>query len=180
MKTLIASLCVASLLAAGSTNASTTSKCGVERWSVKTLTDSAARQINWKPKLATITDLAVLPPSNQLSRSQAEKQTYRVKGTIVGAKIEADRDIHAILVDGPYTMIIEFPDVSCTHGAQHRYAMQVARQHLERFGTFSSSFFKTLNIPVTITGVLFLDRDHGQRGIAPNGAELHPVTGFKS
>jgi hypothetical protein len=28
---------------------------------------------------------------------------------------------------------------------------------------------------VTVTGVGFFDRIHGQTGVAPNGIELHPV-----
>jgi hypothetical protein len=30
------------------------------------------------------------------------------------------------------------------------------------------------------TGVGFFDKKHGQRGIAPNGVELHPVLSFRS
>jgi hypothetical protein len=30
-------------------------------------------------------------------------------------------------------------------------------------------------VPVTVTGVGFFDRIHGQTGVAPNGIELHPV-----
>jgi hypothetical protein len=32
--------------------------------------------------------------------------------------------------------------------------------------------------PVTLFGVGFFDVIHGQRGVAPNGIELHPVLGI--
>jgi hypothetical protein len=32
-----------------------------------------------------------------------------------------------------------------------------------------------VKVPVTITGVAFFDKLHGQTGVAPNGIELHPV-----
>lgn len=28
---------------------------------------------------------------------------------------------------------------------------------------------------VTVTGVLLFDKLHGQRGVAPNGVEMHPL-----
>jgi hypothetical protein len=31
---------------------------------------------------------------------------------------------------------------------------------------------------VSITGVAFFDKFHGQKGVAPNGIELHPVLGI--
>ncbi|EWM11974.1 hypothetical protein [Kutzneria sp. 744] len=40
---------------------------------------------------------------------------------------------------------------------------------------YTTSSFKTANVPVTITGVGFFDFLHGQTGVAPNGIELHSV-----
>jgi hypothetical protein len=44
-----------------------------------------------------------------------------------------------------------------------------------------TSGFKYLQrpIPVTVTGPLFMDKIHGQEGVAPNGAEIHPVLRLK-
>jgi len=35
--------------------------------------------------------------------------------------------------------------------------------------------FKSTSIPIRISGLGFFDDVHGQRGVAPNGVELHPV-----
>src|SRR5581483_4092400 len=35
--------------------------------------------------------------------------------------------------------------------------------------------FQQANVTVTVTGVVFFDFIHGQRGVAANGVELHPV-----
>lgn len=40
--------------------------------------------------------------------------------------------------------------------------------------------FGLLTGTATITGVAFFDVIHGQRGVAPNGIELHPVLSFKA
>jgi len=44
----------------------------------------------------------------------------------------------------------------------------------------TSSFrqFQAL-IPVTVVGPLFLDKIHGQEGVARSGAEIHPVLRVK-
>jgi hypothetical protein len=38
--------------------------------------------------------------------------------------------------------------------------------------------FKRAHATVKIVGVGFFDKIHGQRGVAPNGIELHPVLGI--
>jgi len=44
-----------------------------------------------------------------------------------------------------------------------------------------TSSFRVLQepVPVTVVGPLFLDKVHGQEGVAPNGAEIHPVLRVK-
>jgi hypothetical protein len=38
--------------------------------------------------------------------------------------------------------------------------------------------FQDVAVPVTVTGLGFFDFAHGQRGVAPNAIELHPVIGI--
>jgi hypothetical protein len=45
-------------------------------------------------------------------------------------------------------------------------------------GQPSATRFTQLSRMATITGVAFFDSVHGQRGVAPNGIELHPVLSF--
>ena len=43
-------------------------------------------------------------------------------------------------------------------------------------GRFTAcSRYRTTNVPVTLSGIGFFDKAHGQRGMAPNAIELHPV-----
>lgn len=59
--------------------------------------------------------------------------------------------------------------------------MQSARRHFESAcGVPSRSQFKRLRGNATITGVGFFDELHHQRGVAPNGTELHPLLSFVS
>jgi hypothetical protein len=165
-------------------------RCGKERWSVKTLSDSRAKLVDFDPKDTTVNQLGS-KPSPGIGRSDprikgVETTTYRVEAQLIEAKREEDRDIHLVIAspDNPRaTMIVEFPDVRCqgTKQSKKRNAIHRARAAFEgACGTPSSSSFRKLNGTATITGVGFFDVKHGQRGIAPNGIELHPVLRYRS
>jgi hypothetical protein len=155
--------------------------CGQERWAVKTLTDSAASQVNLTPQTATVADLIALPaPWEPTDRVAQEFNTYQLTGTITFAKLEADSDVHMVLQDANgHTMIIE---ATCPDCAQHSVVSdQIAtvRHAVEgQFPNLASGVPENVSVDVTVSGVAFFDRLHGQDGVAPNGIELHPVLSF--
>lgn len=164
--------------------------CGAERWGVKTLSDPArfAVKLN-KARSSTVTNLTRIQPLTQLETRRAEeKQVYRIRvlfdslpGKKLGFKLESnDSDIHLAVRDAKgTTMIAEFPDPGCTAGARYRPAMKRARAALiAACGQPPKSRFRELHGSATITGVLFFDFFHHQRGVSLNVAELHPVLGF--
>jgi hypothetical protein len=122
-----------------------------------------------------------LPPR----RLPQEFQRYVVSARLVAFKFEADGDVHLEVADPGTggTMIVELPNGGCTQGApataRHRIA-DAKRALLAACGTPSNSRFSPLRGTATIAGVLFFDFKHGQRGVAPNAVELHPVTSFAS
>ncbi len=78
-------------------------------------------------------------------------------------------------------MIGELPAFGCTRGASalNRKRMERARAaFLKACGDPGSDSFTTYRsqTTATITGVGFFDFNHGQRGVARNAIELHPVT----
>jgi len=159
----------------------TPAQCGVERWDVKTMTDSAAEQVNLTPAFATVEQLTALPVPEEFSgnaeRLPPEFQTYTVRATLVEFKEEADDDIHLVIAGtSGESMIAEIPDPACAQGS--RVEAQIARgraMFVDRFGQPSRSSWIEVNAPITVTGVLFFDVHHGQTGVAPNAVELHPV-----
>jgi hypothetical protein len=165
-------------------SASAFAQCGQERWPVKTLQDPDAKLVHFKPVDSTIHSLrepkqpANLRTIDPKIRLDAEKQVYTVKALLIGFKKEGDSDYHLVLadpVDRKKTMIAEIPAPTC---ANKKYAAQfvAAAKFIESLG-HATPKFKTLEkpVPVTVTGVFFFDFIHGQTGVAPNGAELHPV-----
>ena len=161
--------------------------CGVERWGVKTLTDPLARKINFTPKKTTIRGLRHrLVPAAMGGAARLpglESRTFRVRAALVEVKLEADSDIHLVIADPQnrqLTMIVEFPNASCTRGASRlaRAKMRRARSLLVGACGAPTSSFVRLSGKATISGVGFYDERHGQTGVAPNGIELHPAVGL--
>ncbi|HSO98319.1 MAG TPA: RyR domain-containing protein [Solirubrobacteraceae bacterium] len=155
--------------------------CGHERWDVKTLTDPDAGTVILAPLTATIEELISLPaPIQPTSRIAQEFNTYQVTGTITMAKQEADSDIHMVITDAAgHTMIIEATCPDCAPHSIVRDQIATVRAVVEQqFPTAAAGQRQDASVEVTVTGVAFFDRLHGQEGVAPNGIELHPVLSF--
>jgi hypothetical protein len=160
-----------------------TPTCGVEAWAVKTLSDSAAHEVDLRPRLTTVETLAALrAPGNIGTRMPgAEMRTWRIRVRLLWQKLEGDSDVHLVLADPKTgrTMIAELPSPVCV-GAAAGVAAQMAsaRSALARACGQPTTAFTRLSGTATIDGVAFFDFAHGQRGAARNEVELHPVLKF--
>jgi hypothetical protein len=165
--------------------------CGVERWSVKTLADSAASQISFTAKPTTIAALTAIPSTGEGARTAPTETTdWQLTGVhVIAFKQEADSDIHLELSDGQgHTMIAEMPLQSCVtpssnpEVAAEQQQIGVARAAFEKAlqtaGVQVTGSYQSIDMIASLQGVGFFDFLHGQRGVAPNGIELHPVTAF--
>lgn len=160
------------------------SACGVERWSVKTVTDGAL--INLTPERTSIAKLDALPVPAGLGqnapRLAAEHQVYQLTGTrLVSVKREADEDYHLILRSpAGQTLIAEIPAPGCAQGSSVLAQLAKVRAYFDAtFGPASNSF-RSINRSILITGIGFFDLPHGQTGVAPNSVELHPVISIRT
>lgn len=154
---------------------------GVERWTIKVLTDAQAAAVNYTPVVTTIADLIAIPtpdpPNPNASRiAGIEYQTYSVTCKITIKKNEDDNDFHLVLKDGNKTLIGEVPDPACyaaglsVHNSEYVSARNWVNAHIASGNVYN------VNLPeVVVTGVAFVDPPHGQTGAAPNNIELHPI-----
>jgi len=158
-------------------------KCGVERWSVKTGTDTDSGSVDLSSSTATtistLTNLAApssWPPGNRLQPS--ETTVWVVNATLKEYGQEPDQDYHLVLADeSGKTMIAEIPDPNCV-GVASPFKAGIANARSEFDAQFTvSKRFQPANIPVQVKGVGMFDYVHAppQRGVAPNAIELHPV-----
>jgi hypothetical protein len=157
------------------------SNCGgVERWSVKVLTDSLAGTVNFTPKstsIAHLVSIATPTPNSTMPRYQpVEDSTYIVTCSITIKKAESDSDFHLVLSNGTQTLIGEIPDPACSTVAASPYASQFQACRNFINANIAAGNVNNVNLPpVTVTGVAFIDPPHGQTGAAPNNLELHPI-----
>jgi hypothetical protein len=162
--------------------------CGVERWNVKTTKDKRASLIKLNPVASSVDALRRMDVPvvgrHDPRITGVETTVYRVRAQLVAMKAEDDGDILLVIAsrsNRSHTMIVEFPNTACLGGvgSTKKRKMVAARKALvQSCGSASDSTFRTLHGAVTIDGVGFVDIKHGQRGVAPNGIELHPVLRF--
>lgn len=192
--TLLAVLLLAVLTV--STSASPPEKCGAWRWGIKTLSDLKASAVDFTPENSTVQELRDLTPPALGRRTPriwpVEFTTYRLRANLLAHKWvccrdKDDGDYHLVLSDpsdNKLTMIAEITDPDCPGSREsHRVGAFRAVRSTYRtlLGTPPRGRFRTFSRPreIILTGVGFFDAVHGQRGVAPNGIELHPVLGVE-
>lgn len=158
--------------------------CGVERWSVKTLSDNDTLKIDFKKLIKSTVHEQVLmaPPIKKRERLDSETKVYSIDCFIIGYKKEGnDKDIHIIIEDinTDETMVIEIPSYECfdiQKTSRYELFKELQEWFSKNIGHPTSKFvYLEKHIPVTITGVGYFDFVHGQKGMAENGREIHPV-----
>lgn len=159
--------------------------CGVERWAIKTLSDPDTIKINFLKNVPSTIhkEISLKRPSIERNkRHETETTVLKINCNIVGFKREnGDKDIHVIIEDDDTeeTMVAEIPSHKCTAiigTSRKNQFFDLNYWFVENIG-YPSNTFKYLkkHIPVTITGIGFFDKVHGQVGMATNGREIHPI-----
>ena len=168
------------LVSVGTGSGGIAATCGVERWPIKTGTDSDAGLIDLSnPITTTIANLTALPAPQPIPSTRVrptETTVFSVTATLTVYKREDDSDYHLVIADGiGRTMITEIADPLCVGaGSPLLSGIQNARSEFDTRLKATTSF-KAANLAVTVTGVGFFDFKHGQTGVAPNAIELHPL-----
>jgi hypothetical protein len=183
-------------------------KCGQERWPLKTLTDPEANI--FKTAVATDTTVPALiaepaPAKLTAVRAPLEKQLFHLKALLIGWKEELgstaaggattgrsggtsvpDHDFHIVIADPANTktqMIIEVPDPTCQAVCSSQFLdkIKVARSAVSSQLGQPTASMVALPKPwlVEVTGPALFDFAHGQDGLAKNCIEIHPVLEIK-
>jgi|ERR1700730_2233278 len=168
--------------------------CGTERWPVKVCKDTTVKKLfkgqdvaagNLKTAIpTTIPALRSIPapPSPGNTRvGPTEATIWIIEATITDYKIEGgakgDQDYHLALDDGSgRTMIAEIPSSSCLKQTPEPLKSMIKQARADFDAKFTvTGKFQHADQKVRITGPGMFDRIHGQKGVAPNGIEIHPI-----
>lgn len=188
---MIATLLVVAPAPIGHVISAPAGQCGSWRWSVKTLSDPKASQVNFSPVAKAISQLYRLQPPAILRTSTprtapTEMQVYRVRAGLKEYVREADHDFHVVIADpsnSGRTMVAEVVDPTCpgSRDSARLNALKAARRKfIDLYGEPGRGSFRP--VPgqplVILVGVGFFDQcgaQHKPRGAAPQCIELHPV-----
>ena len=159
-------------------------QCGGPLWRLKTFSDRGRSAVRLSPLSTTIAAIASrgAPPRLPRVRSTAyQRQVWEVVAQIVEYQLDGS-ELRLILYDGGAYMNAVIPAPWClgTRTRARRPIELAWESFFKRCGRATPAW-QPLGAIVYIRGVGFWsNRFADRRRIAPNGAELHPVTGFRA
>jgi hypothetical protein len=160
----------------------TASRCGGQLWRLKTLSDPRRKLVQLQPKTTTIAAIGERPfprPVPKTRRTPFQRQVWEVVAQITQYRVETG-GIRLILYDNETYLNAVIPSPDClsrTTRARQEIASAYKLFTVDCGHTMSS--WQSLGAIVHVRGVGFWSQRRGLRGSARNGAELHPVTGFR-
>jgi hypothetical protein len=179
---LLLAAATAAVAASAWTEAPTPTRCGGQLWRLKTLSDPGRRSVALTPKTTTIGAIAAKPfprPVPKKRRTAFQRQNWEVVAQITNFRLE-DAGLRLLLWDdGAYVNAV-IPVPSClTRTSRARTAMTDAWNKFVTTCTRGTRDWQSLGAIAYVSGVGFWSERRGERGAAPNGAELYPVTGLR-
>jgi hypothetical protein len=158
------------------------SRCGGILWRLKTLSDPGNRSVRLQPKSTTIAAIRERPyprPIPRRRRTPFQKQAWEVVAQMTAFKLD-DGGLRLILYDANAYMRGVIPLPTCLdEGSRARAEMEAAYKRFVRDCGEPTREWQPSGAIIYIKGVGFWSQRRPRRGAAPNGAELHPVTGFR-
>jgi hypothetical protein len=156
--------------------------CGGNLWRLKTLSDPARRVVRLSPRETTLGAIATrhAPARTPTRRSTPfQKQTWEVVAQIVSYRFE-DGELRMQLFDDGAYINAAVPMPTCLPTVS-RTRNQIAATYREFTAECAhpTSDWQPLGAVAYVRGVGFWSQRRTAHGTAPNGAELHPVTGFR-
>ena len=160
----------------------TAARCGGQLWRLKTLSDPGRNRVQLQLKATTIAAIGERPfprPVPRTRRTPFQRQVWEVVAQITQYRVEPGA-IRLILFDHDSYLNAVIPTPDCL-SSRTRARQDIASTY-KLFATdcgHSTSSWQSLGAIVHVRGVGFWSQRRGVRGSARNGAELHPVTGFR-
>jgi hypothetical protein len=185
----IIALLLLSLAAAAATSATgrgsaeaRASRCGGQLWRLKTLSDPERKSVRLTPRTTTIAAIRERPyprPVPRQRRTPFQRQTWEVVAQVTAFRLE-NGGLHLVLFDAGAYLQAVIPTPSClVRSTRAREEIATAWKRFASECGQPTREWQSFGAIVYVRGVGFWSQRLPRRGSAPNGAELHPVTGFR-
>jgi hypothetical protein len=157
--------------------------CGGILWRLKTFSDIGRRRVRLTPRRTTIAAIAARPFPSPLPRTRKtsfQRQTWDVYAQITEYKLDGN-ELRLILFDDRVYMNAVVPLPAClSNRTRDRDAISFVWSMFNAKCGRAQRNWQSHGAIVSVSGVGFWSsRFKMRRGAAPNGAELHPVTGLR-
>ena len=165
-------------------SAPSAARCGGLTWRLKTFSDVQRRRVDVKPQSTTIGSIRQRRGPGRPPRRRAtpfQFQTWEVPAQVTRYRLDATGSVRLELYDDNSYINAVIPSPSCLSTKSRDRKDIVAAWHLfvDECGRATSNW-QSLGAIFFVRGLGFWgSRDPSARGSAPNGAELHPVTGLR-
>jgi len=160
----------------------TAERCGGQLWRMKTLSDSQRNAVQLASKPTTIAAIGVRPyprPVPTRRRTPFQRQSWELVAQITRYRIEAGGIRLEGFDDRSYLNAV-IPSTDCLSSkTRARIDISTAFKLFMTECAKPSQGWQSLGAVVHLRGIGFWSQRRGLRGAARNGAELHPVTGFR-
>jgi hypothetical protein len=179
---LIAATAAAAAANTRSTASPSAARCGGSQWRLMTLSDAGRASVRLVPASTTIAAIAKRPPPGRAPvtrRTPFQRQTWEVVAQLTTFKLERG-GIRLVLFDSNSYMNAVIPTPTCASRSRVRRQIERAWKQFNADCARAKTDWQPLGAIVYVQGVGFWGpHQQGSRGAAPNGAELHPVTGLR-
>jgi hypothetical protein len=174
---------VAAAVAPTATSKPSAETCGGMLWRMKTFSDPGKGRVNLLPRQTTIAALASRPfprPLPRRRKTSFQRQTWQVVAQITEYRLDGNA-IRLVLYDHGVYMNAVMPAPAClSSSTRARGLLSAMFQGFANNCGHPQRTWQPQGAVVYISGVGFWSsRYKERRGRAPNGAELHPVTGLR-
>jgi hypothetical protein len=179
----LATASVAAAVAPTATSKPSAQTCGGMLWRMKTFSDPGKGRVNLLPRQTTIAALASRPfprPLPRRRKTSFQRQTWQVVAQITEYRLDGN-EIRLVLYDHGVYMNAVIPAPAClSSSTRARGLLSAMFQGFANNCGHPQRTWQPQGAVVYISGVGFWSsRYKERRGRAPNGAELHPVTGLR-
>ena len=180
------------LLAAGAATAAAASnhssapsaaRCGGLTWRLKTFSDTRRARVNATPQQTTISWVRQRSgPARPLQTRSTpfQLQSWEVPAQVTSYRLDATGSVRLVLFDDGAYINAVIPSPTCLSAKSRDRAAISDAWHLfvDKCGKPTDQW-QSLGAIFFVSGVGFWGPRGVSRGGAPNGAELHPVTGLR-
>jgi len=159
------------------------SRCGGELWRLKTFSDPQRRRVDLTTQPTTIGVIRERRgpgriPTRRITAFQ--RHVWEVPAQVTLFRLDPTGAVRLQLYDHEAYLNAVIPAPSCLSGRTRDRAEITAAWHffVGKCGKATSTW-QSLGAILFVRGVGFWSQKSPTRGTAPNGAELHPVTGLR-